>query len=290
MGGARNRTIAETPFPFPRYRKGSGELAVRVCKTIAGGGKLFVQAPTGTGKTISVLFPAVKAMGEGKTRKFFCLTAKTITRWRRRRHSTTCAAAASGSNRHLTAKGQNLFCDTRVCRPGPANTHRVFRQGKRAVYDVVIKPRRHHPRRHRGNTPNATRSALRIVAGRIAVGRLRHLRLQLCFRPAGLPPPFFAEGQRLRFPRGRGPQPCGPLRGDVLRRALKSQFTKSKTIEKNSRDLDRLLNAVNKHMIGLRKKSAANEALSSRPRSRGFLRPRLRIHRPLRTPPEGGRA
>lgn len=42
--------------------------------------KLFVEAPTGVGKTISTIFPAVKAMGEGLSSKLFYLTAKTIAR------------------------------------------------------------------------------------------------------------------------------------------------------------------------------------------------------------------
>ncbi|MEW9122104.1 MAG: ATP-dependent DNA helicase [Thermotaleaceae bacterium] len=76
----RNQSIKNLDFPFETYRKGQRELAVAVYKTIREGKKLFVQAPTGTGKTISTLFPAVKAMGEGLTSKIFYLTAKTITR------------------------------------------------------------------------------------------------------------------------------------------------------------------------------------------------------------------
>ncbi len=53
-------------FPFDKYRKNQRELAVCVYKTIASKKRLFVEAPTGTGKTVSVLFPALKAMGEEK--------------------------------------------------------------------------------------------------------------------------------------------------------------------------------------------------------------------------------
>jgi len=67
-------------FPFDDYREGQRELAVSVYKTVVEDKKMFVQAPTGIGKTISTLFPAVKAMGEGHTSKIFYLTAKTITR------------------------------------------------------------------------------------------------------------------------------------------------------------------------------------------------------------------
>jgi len=76
----RDKTIKDLEFPFGNYREGQRELAVSVYKTVVEGRKMFVQAPTGIGKTISTLFPSVKAVGEGHTEKIFYLTAKTITR------------------------------------------------------------------------------------------------------------------------------------------------------------------------------------------------------------------
>lgn len=76
----RNESIKKLKFPFENYRPGQRELAVRVYKSITDSKKCFTQAPTGTGKTISTIFPAIKAMGEDKTSKIFYLTAKTITR------------------------------------------------------------------------------------------------------------------------------------------------------------------------------------------------------------------
>lgn len=81
------RTIEETSqtslrslsFPFPAYRKGQREFAIAVYKTILDKDTLFAQAPTGIGKTISTLFPALKAIGERKCEKIFYLCAKTIT-------------------------------------------------------------------------------------------------------------------------------------------------------------------------------------------------------------------
>ncbi len=75
----RTATIRELPFPYP-YRPGQKDLAAAVYRTVARGKKLFLEAPTGTGKTITTLYPSVKAMGEGKAQKIFYLTAKTITR------------------------------------------------------------------------------------------------------------------------------------------------------------------------------------------------------------------
>lgn len=76
----RNESISKLQFPFVNYRRNQREFAVAVYKTIMEGGSIFAQAPTGTGKTISTLFPAVKALGEGHVSKIFYLTAKTITR------------------------------------------------------------------------------------------------------------------------------------------------------------------------------------------------------------------
>lgn len=75
----RTQSIKALPFPFP-YREGQKELVTYVYQTIYHRRKLFIEAPTGVGKTISTVFPAVKSMGEGMAEKIFYLTAKTITR------------------------------------------------------------------------------------------------------------------------------------------------------------------------------------------------------------------
>ena len=75
----RQDSKRRTEFPYP-YREGQRELAASVYRTIARKKKLFIQAPTGTGKTISTVFPAVKAVGEGLGDKIFYLTAKTMAR------------------------------------------------------------------------------------------------------------------------------------------------------------------------------------------------------------------
>ncbi|WP_286232114.1 ATP-dependent DNA helicase [Neobacillus mesonae] len=112
------RTVSckELQFPFPKYREGQRKLAGAVYKTIADEKNLYAKAPTGIGKTISTLFPAVKAMGEGLLTKVFYLTAKTITR-------TTAEEAfdrmrSSGLNFKavtITAKEKVCFKDETIC-------------------------------------------------------------------------------------------------------------------------------------------------------------------------------
>ncbi len=75
----RNASAKELQFPFS-YREGQRDFTAGVYRSILREKKLFAMAPTGVGKTISTVFPAVKAVGEGITEKVFYLTAKTIVR------------------------------------------------------------------------------------------------------------------------------------------------------------------------------------------------------------------
>ncbi len=78
--GIRDASIRDLPFPFSSYRPGQRQLAAAVYRTVRDEGRLLCQAPTGIGKTISTLYPAVKALGEDIPKSSFYLTAKTITR------------------------------------------------------------------------------------------------------------------------------------------------------------------------------------------------------------------
>ena len=75
----REEALKALSFPY-EYREGQRDLAVSVYRAVSRGKNLFIQAPTGIGKTLSVVYPSLKAMGEGMGEKLFYLTAKTITR------------------------------------------------------------------------------------------------------------------------------------------------------------------------------------------------------------------
>ncbi len=76
----RDQSIRQLEFPFLNYRNGQRSFMEEVYGAICGGINLFAQAPTGLGKTISVLFPTIKALAEGICTRIFYLTARTTTR------------------------------------------------------------------------------------------------------------------------------------------------------------------------------------------------------------------
>lgn len=134
----RNASIKEVAFPY-EYREGQKELVTSVYRTILRKKKLFIQAPTGVGKTIATVFPAVKAVGEELGDKIFYLTAKTITR--------TVAEQAFQTLKQkglkmkivtLTAKEKICFCEQTECNPDYcpyAKGH--YDRVNEAVYDMI---------------------------------------------------------------------------------------------------------------------------------------------------------
>ena len=133
----RAESLKKLIFPFD-YREGQKDLAVSVYRTIARKKRLFIQAPTGVGKTLSVLFPGLKAMGEGLASRIFYLTARTITR--------TVAVDALDLLRQqgmelktvvLTAKEKLCVCEKPECDPDHcprAKGH--FDRINQAVYEL----------------------------------------------------------------------------------------------------------------------------------------------------------
>lgn len=72
-------SMKKMKFPYSNIRDGQSEIIHSVYKNVARGGTLFTAAPTGTGKTVSMLYPAIRAMGDELCDKIFYLTPKTTT-------------------------------------------------------------------------------------------------------------------------------------------------------------------------------------------------------------------
>lgn len=136
----RNASIRELAFPY-EYREGQKKLAAAVYRTIQRQKKLFIQAPTGVGKTMATVFPAVKAVGEGLADRIFYLTAKTITRTAAQQAFQILKREGQGLRCKvitLTAKEKICFCGKPECNPD----HCPFAKGhfdriNDAVYEMI---------------------------------------------------------------------------------------------------------------------------------------------------------
>ena len=134
----RQKSIEQLQFPYS-YRAGQRELVTYVYQTIYHRKKLFLEAPTGVGKTISVFFPAIKAMGRDMGERIFYLTAKTITRTVA---DDTLELLRQGGLKFksvvLTAKEKICFMEQTECNP----EHCPYAKGhydriNDAVYDLL---------------------------------------------------------------------------------------------------------------------------------------------------------
>ncbi len=127
-------------FPYA-YREGQKELAQDVYRTILRRKNLFIQAPTGAGKTLSTMYPAVKAVGEGLADKIFYLTAKTVTGTvAKETFSLFMEKGYRAKIVLITAKEKLCLCEEMDCNPA----HCVYADGhfdrvNDAVYDLLMK-------------------------------------------------------------------------------------------------------------------------------------------------------
>ena len=114
----RNESIKALPFPFDKYRPGQRELAKYSYAATKKGKRLFVEAPTGIGKTMSTLFPFIKALNDDEKSKIFYLTAKTS--GKEAAHQAIRILKEKGlslSDIIITAKDKICFCKGNACNP-----------------------------------------------------------------------------------------------------------------------------------------------------------------------------
>lgn len=114
----RNESIEALKFPFSKFRQGQRDLAKYTYAMAKKRGRLFAEAPTGIGKTISTLFPFIKALKDDDNSKIFYLTAKTS--GRESAHQALKLLKENGlslSDIMITAKDKICFCKGQACNP-----------------------------------------------------------------------------------------------------------------------------------------------------------------------------
>jgi DNA excision repair protein ERCC-2 len=114
----RDESIRDLGFPFATYRSGQRQMAVEAYRAIRNNAQLLVQAATGIGKTIAVLYPAVKAIAEEFSQKIFYLTARTTGQMVAEKALDELRAGGLRlKSLTLTAKDKICFCPDSACHP-----------------------------------------------------------------------------------------------------------------------------------------------------------------------------
>ena len=114
----RDASIKTLEFPYDKYRKGQKELSKYVYGAIKNKEKLFIEAPTGIGKTMSCIFPSIKYLAEDDKSKIFYLTAKAT--GKENAHKALQILKEKGlsiSDIIITSKEKICFCKDKACNP-----------------------------------------------------------------------------------------------------------------------------------------------------------------------------
>ena len=104
------------PFPFERFRAGQHDMAAAVYRACRDKSGLMCEAPTGIGKTVSSLFPAIKSLGEAQVQQVVYLTAKAAGRLSAEQamHKLT-ASGLHATMIQIRAKQPTCFCSSGRC-------------------------------------------------------------------------------------------------------------------------------------------------------------------------------
>lgn len=114
----RNASIEKLEFPFKSYRKGQESLSKAVYETAKNKGKLFIEAPTGIGKTMSTIYPYIKYLQEDELSKIFYLTAKATGKDNANKALQILKEnGLNASNITITSKEKICFCKGQSCNP-----------------------------------------------------------------------------------------------------------------------------------------------------------------------------
>lgn len=198
----RNESLEGALFPFAKLRPGQREIMELAAATIQSGGRAFIEAPTGIGKTLSALFPATRALASGVINKVFYITAKTSGRAiAEQALAEMRQAAAHLRSLTLTARERVCFkpegadtCDPRLC-PYAKGYHDRIKPALREALDLEELNREtllklaatHHV------CPHALSMDL-VPWADLVVGDFNH-----AFDPSARLNPYFSEGHRSPF-------------------------------------------------------------------------------------------
>ena len=257
---ARDASAKGFPFPY-EYRPGQKKIVRQVYHTIADGTRLFVQAPTGIGKTLAMLYPSVQAVGQGEADRIFYLSAKTVAAGVAEEGMTLMAERGLRfSFVRITAKDKVCVLPERHCDPvhcPRAKGH--FDRVNEAVYDLVT-----HEQMVTREIIEAYAEKHQVCPYEFSLDVSYYTDVVICdynyaFAPHSKLQRYFSGGSNLPYillldeahnlvDRGRDMFSAAVVKEDIL--AAKKLFTGQKTITK-------WLDRANKQMLELKRECSS---------------------------------
>ncbi|WP_116136212.1 ATP-dependent DNA helicase [Trinickia diaoshuihuensis] len=152
----RDAALDRLRFPHGDFRSGQRELAVAVYRAARDGGALMAQAPTGIGKTLATLFPALKACGQGHVERVFFLTAKTPGR----ALALDAVESLRQGGNELPLRTLELVARDKACEHPDKSCHGESCPLARGFYDRLPAAREHALSTHRLDRDAVRRAAL----------------------------------------------------------------------------------------------------------------------------------
>ncbi len=275
----RDDSITLLEFPFLKYRKGQRELAVAVYRTVENQKKLYAQAPTGIGKTLSAIFPTLKALSLGKCEKIFYLTAKTVTR-AVAEDTVKLLISKNLKLKTLTLKAKDKICINEQvnCNPiGCSYAEGHYDRVNDAVLDIIENNDLitseiivEYSRKYRV-CPHETALDVSLRCDLI-IGDYNHV-----FDPTAYLHRFFGENEKRNyvFLVDEAHNLCDRVRDMYSLTLRKSDFLSIKKGLKdtkgNVKKLKKALNDINSCLLNIRKESADDRNYSSKELDKNFL-------------------
>ncbi|MBO6565349.1 MAG: ATP-dependent DNA helicase [Pseudomonadales bacterium] len=128
---ARSKSLAGLSFPYGEFRKGQRDLSVAVFRALDDGGHLVLEAPTGLGKTMGTMYPAVRRLERQEVKRVMYLSAKTQTQQQAK------AAVADLRGRGAALRSVVLTARDKVCFSPGEPCHPDHCQYAKGYYDKL---------------------------------------------------------------------------------------------------------------------------------------------------------
>jgi len=140
----RIESMSPLAFPYSDYRVGQRDMAVSVYRAVSEKSQLVLQAPTGIGKTMATVYPALRALTPEVARRVFYVSARTSTQLMAQQAALDISnSGAKIRTVVITAKDKICFNPGQPCHPDHCEFAKDYYTGLHATVAEVFDNHQH---------------------------------------------------------------------------------------------------------------------------------------------------